>query len=329
MKEPRRWCVTGAAGFIGSHLVEKLLSLNQHVVGVDNFATGKRENLEKVLELNRGKERNFHFIEADIIDHKAMLEAFRGCAVVLHQAALGSVPRSIKDPFSTTQSNVEGFVNVLQAANESGVKRFVYASSSSVYGDSPTLPKVEHAIGKQLSPYALSKYTDELYADLFAREMHFKSIGLRYFNVFGPRQDPNGPYAAVIPRWISALQKGEACTIYGDGETSRDFCFVANAVQANILSGAATNEDALCKVYNVALGAQTSLKALYQSIVAALKKQPQAAKLKLPGQPLFAAFREGDVKHSLADISLAKELLGYAPEVEIGVGLEQTVASML
>ncbi len=320
----RSWLVTGAAGFIGSNLVEALLKLGQRVVGLDNLSTGNLRNLEDVSEVV-GMESwsQFTFIQGDITNFEACLAACQDVDYVLHQAALGSVPRSIEDPLRTHQSNVDGFVAMLVAARDAGVKRLVYAASSSTYGDHPGLPKVEDQIGEPLSPYALSKYVNELYASMFARTYGIECVGLRYFNVFGPRQDPEGAYAAVIPRWIENLLGGECCTINGDGKTSRDFCFVSNAVQANLLAALSTNPRACNDVYNVAFGARTSLTDLYLLIQERVSVHvPDVQKLKA----VYADFRAGDVRHSQADISKAKRLLNYSPTHSVEQGLDEAVA---
>lgn len=317
---PRTWLVTGAAGFIGTHLVERLLELDQHVVGVDNFATGSRRNLDAVGTGRRG----FTFLEGDINDAPLMARACAGVDIVLHQAALGSVPRSLKDPLATHHANVDGFVTTVLAARDAGVKRVVYASSSSVYGDDPSLPKVEDRVGRPLSPYAATKAIDEVYANVFGRSFGLSCIGLRYFNVFGPRQDPTGPYAAVIPVWVASLMRGETCRINGDGETSRDFCYVDNAVQANILAGVAA-DDAAGRAYNVACGARTTLTALHGLIrdrLAALESDGARRAALLARQPTHGPFRDGDVRHSLADISLARRQLGYEPSHDVAAGLD-------
>jgi UDP-N-acetylglucosamine/UDP-N-acetyl-alpha-D-glucosaminouronate 4-epimerase len=316
----RRWLVTGAAGFIGSHLVETLLALGQDVVGLDNFATGHPRNLEDVCAAtDEDTWRRFGFIEGDIVDLAACRRACEGVDTILHHAALGSVPRSIADPLATHAANATGFVHMLSAAREAGVRRFVYAASSSTYGDHPALPKVEDAIGRPLSPYAVTKYLNELYADVFARCYGVETIGLRYFNVFGTRQDPEGAYAAVIPRWIRAIVRGEAVTIYGDGETSRDFCFVANAVQANLRAALTTNAAALNQVYNVAVGQRTTLNGLFEALAALVRdRQPG---LRIPS-PVHEGFRAGDVRHSQADIGKAERLLGYAPTHDLPAGLQ-------
>lgn len=322
MQRPFRWTVTGAAGFIGSHLVERLLSLGQQVVGFDNFETGLRSNLEEVRN-NVGEDYSsrFSFIEADICDSYACQDAVRGVDFVLHQAALGSVPRSIADPQRTNRVNIDGFLNILVAAKSASVRRFVYAASSSTYGDHPALPKVEHLIGRPLSPYAVTKYVNELYADVFSRTYGIRCIGLRYFNVFGPRQDPMGAYAAVIPRWFEQMRRGVPPQINGDGETSRDFCFIENVLQANILAAMSEREDALDRVYNVAVGGRTSLNQLYYSIRGLLSEaDPRIAEI----EPVYAPFREGDVRHSQADIGRARELLGYNPTHSVEAGLALT-----
>jgi UDP-N-acetylglucosamine 4-epimerase len=345
---PQTWLVTGAAGFIGSNLLETLLALNQRVVGLDDFATGHRRNLEQAVEDAgrsdrwRGRpraelERRFHFIEGDIRDlqtcRQAMMfpgdaaggpQAGSGVDYVLHQAALGSVPRSIEDPVATNQANIDGFLNMIVAARDAGVSRFVYAASSSTYGDHPDLPKVEDQIGNPLSPYAVTKLVNELYAGVFARAYGFRSIGLRYFNVFGKRQDPDGAYAAVIPKWIAAMIANEQVLINGDGSTSRDFCHVDNAVQANLL--AATTEDpaAVDQVYNVAVGERTSLNELFAHLRSSLSRH--CTHLGDDYRPVYRDFRAGDVLHSLADIGKAAHLLGFRPSFRVGEGLEQAMA---
>ena len=320
---PRTWLVTGVAGFIGSNLLETLLKLDQRVVGLDNFATGHQRNLDEVQTLvTPAQWANFNFIQGDIRELADCEQACKDVDHVLHQAALGSVPRSLEDPITTNAANITGFVNMLVAARDAnagkGVKSFTYAASSSTYGDHPGLPKVEDAIGKPLSPYPVTKYVNELYADVFARCYGFSTIGLRYFNVFGPRQDPEGAYAAVIPKWIASLIKGEPVYINGDGETSRDFCFIANVVQANLLAATAQSPDALNQVYNVAVGERTSLNELYAQLHRhLLPRYPRLA----GAQPVHRDFRAGDVRHSLADIGKAQRLLGYAPTQRIGEGL--------
>ncbi|GJL75249.1 NAD-dependent epimerase/dehydratase family protein [Nitrosomonas sp.] len=317
------WLITGVAGFIGSNLLEALLKLNQKVVGLDNFSTGYQHNLDQVrdaVELDIW--RNFQFFQGDIRDLDECGAVCKGIDFVLHQAALGSVPRSIDNPILTNESNVSGFLSILVAARDAKVKRFVYAASSSTYGDHPGLPKVESVIGQPLSPYAVTKYVNELYADVFARCYATQSIGLRYFNVFGPRQDPNGAYAAVIPLWVSALIKNKPLYINGDGETSRDFCYIDNVVQANILSALTSNEAAINQVYNVALNERTSLNQLYQMMRALLlKKFPHLE----THRPEYVDFREGDVRHSQADITKARNLLGFDPTHAIQEGLESAM----
>lgn len=317
-----RWMVTGAAGFIGSHLVERLLLLGQQVVGLDNFATGYPANLNQIrFVVGEQNWRRFSFIEADICDRDACHDAVRGVDYVLHQAALGSVPRSIADPQRTNDVNIEGFLNVLVAARDANVRRFVYAASSSTYGDHPGLPKTEDVIGRPLSPYAVTKYVNELYADVFARSYGMQCIGLRYFNVFGPRQDPLGAYAAVIPRWFEQLLRHVSPQINGDGETSRDFCFINNVLQANILAAMSERDDAVNRVYNVAVGERTTLNQLYYSIRTLLAK----ADRDIAGvEPVYAPFRPGDVRHSQADINRARELLGYTPTHSVEEGLTVT-----
>lgn len=318
-ENPARWLVTGCAGFIGSHLVETLLKLNQTVVGLDNFATGHRRNLDEVRALlSPDRWSKFDFIEADIRSPEACREACLGVDYVLHQAALGSVPRSLADPLATNAANIDGFLNMLVTARDAKVRRFVYAASSSTYGDHPDLPKVEQAIGRPLSPYAVTKLVNELYAEVFARCYGFAAIGLRYFNVFGARQDPDGAYAAVIPRWTKAMLLGEEVLIHGDGETSRDFCFVANAVQANLLAATAENPEAANQVYNVALNDRTSLNRLFEMLRDTLvATQPELGNLK----PNHGEFRSGDVRHSQADISKAMRLLNYAPTHSLEDGI--------
>jgi UDP-N-acetylglucosamine/UDP-N-acetylgalactosamine 4-epimerase len=321
---PRRWLVTGSAGFIGSHLVEVLLRSGQSVTSLDNFATGHRANLDEVRRLVGDSAWQQHrFIEADITDEQACAAACQGVDVVLHQAALGSVPRSIRDPLATHHANATGFLNMLVAARDAGVARFVYAASSSTYGDSPALPKVEDRIGRPMSPYAVTKYVNELYADVFGRCYGLSTVGLRYFNVFGPRQDPQGAYAAVIPRWVAAMLAAEPCVVYGDGETSRDFCFVANAVQANLRAALVENAEALNQVYNVAVGDRTTLTGLHAAIAAALQTLDPALRV---APPQFADFRGGDIRHSLADVSKARRLLGYEPTHDLRAGLAEAVA---
>jgi len=322
-ESPRRWLVTGVAGFIGSHLLEALLKLDQSVVGLDNFETGHARNLDGVKETaGAAAWRNFTFIEGDIRSPSACRRACTDVDVVLHHAALGSVPRSIEDPLATHESNLTGFVNMLIAARDARVARFVYAASSSTYGDHPGLPKVEDAIGRPLSPYAVTKLANELYADVFARCYGLVSIGLRYFNIFGPRQDPEGAYAAVIPKWIAQFVSGEPVTINGDGETSRDFCYVENAVQANLLAATTKDPEALNQVYNVAVAERTTLNELFALQRALLAERfPRVRE----SQPQYREFRDGDVRHSLADISKAQRLLGYAPTHRVREGLAEAM----
>ena len=317
------WAVTGVAGFIGSNLLEVLLRHNQAVVGLDNFSTGHQHNLDQVKESVSVKQwSRFRMIAGDIRDLKDCQDACAGVDYVLHQAALGSVPRSLEDPLLTNENNINGFLNMLVAARDADVKRFVYAASSSTYGDHPGLPKVEDAIGKPLSPYAVTKYVNELYADVFARCYGFKTIGLRYFNIFGQRQDPEGAYAAVVPKWVASLLDNQPVYINGDGETSRDFCFIDNAVQANLLAATTENEDALNQVYNVAVGEQTSLNQLFEMIKGLLAEdRPELAGV----SAVYRDFRAGDVRHSLADISKAKRLLGYMPAHRIGEGMKEAM----
>lgn len=322
--KPRPWLVTGVAGFIGSNLLEELLNLGQVVIGLDNFSTGYRRNLEDVRkEIPNESWERFRFLEGDIRNLTDCHKACEGVDYVLHHAALGSVPRSIDDPICTHQSNVDGFLNMLVAARDAGVKRFVYASSSSVYGDSADLPKQEDNVGQPLSPYAVTKSVNELYADVFSRLYGLMSIGLRYFNVFGKRQDPKGAYAAVIPKWIGFLLNGEIPTIDGDGETTRDFCYIENVIQANLLSALTDHGGAINKVYNIAFGEQTSLHQLYQLIRDEVSKyNPEVMKV----EPLYGPFRKGDIRHSLADISKAKNLLGYQPEYDVARGMAHSIA---
>ncbi|HWQ90186.1 MAG TPA: SDR family oxidoreductase [Clostridia bacterium] len=321
--QPHRWLVTGVAGFIGSHLLEQLLQLNQTVTGLDNFSTGFQHNLEQVRHIvGPAKWKNFNLITGDIRDPQTCQSAAKGADYVLHQAALGSVPRSIENPAASHDNNVNGFLNILLAARDNGVKRLVYASSSAVYGDHPDLPKTEDKIGRSLSPYALTKLANELYADVWARCYSLQCIGLRYFNVFGPRQDPNGPYAAVIPKWISAMLDGDAIYINGDGETSRDFCYVANVAQANILAATTQNPEAINRAYNVAVSNRTTLNELFAMLRnGLLPENPELANLK----PTYRDFRPGDVRHSEANISNATKLLGYHPTHTVDQGLAESL----
>ncbi len=323
MDKQHTWLVTGVAGFIGSNLLEALLEKGQRVVGLDNFSTGFRHNLDQV-EAAVGPEKwaRFRFIEGDIRSLDTCHEACKGVDVVLHEAALGSVPRSIDDPIASHESNVTGFLNMLVAARDSKVKRFVYAASSAAYGDHPALPKVEETIGRPLSPYGAGKYMNELYADVFGRCYGMETIGLRYFNVFGPRQDPDGAYAAVIPKWIAAMLRGEPVYINGDGETARDFCFIENVVQANILAGTVQDPEAVNKVYNVALGEQTSLNQLFKSLSELLAARDDSFR---GTPPVYRDFRAGDVRFSRADISKAKRHLGFKPTCKVHDGLERAI----
>jgi UDP-N-acetylglucosamine 4-epimerase len=325
---PKVWHISGVAGFIGCNLLKTILKFDQAVVGLDNFATGYQHNLDQVKETVSGSQwARFHFIEGDIRDIKickqAMLHPEAGRVdYVLHQAALGSVPRSLEDPLTTNESNISGFLNMLVAARDSEVSRFVYAASSSTYGDHPALPKIEDNIGKPLSPYAVTKLVNEIYADVFTRVYDLQSIGLRYFNIFGAHQDPNGAYAAVIPRWITTMINGEQAHINGDGETSRDFCYVANAVQANLLAATTNNPDALNQVYNVAVGDRTTLNELFDIIRdSLLPRFPNLAYIK----PVYREYRPGDVRHSQADISKAYNQIGYNPKYKIKNGIQETI----
>ena len=319
---PKTWLITGVAGFIGSNLLETLLKLDQHVVGLDNFATGFQHNLDEVQGLVSPLQwTRFHFIEGDI---RNLADCQRACAnvdYVLHQAALGSVPRSLADPITTNSANITGFLNMLVAARDAQVSSFTYAASSSTYGDHPALPKVEDTIGKPLSPYAVTKYVNELYADVFAKCYGFQTIGLRYFNVFGPRQNPNGAYAAVIPKWAGSLLAGEPVYINGDGETSRDFTFVANAMQANLLAATNTRPEARNQIYNMAVGDRTTLNDLFKLI----RDNLTAHGVDPNTQPLYRDFRAGDVRHSLADISKGKTLLGYVPSHRLSQGVAEAM----
>lgn len=322
-EEPRVWLVTGVAGFIGSNLLEHLLGLDQRVVGLDNFSTGKKSNLNEVRDsVTASQWQRFTFVEGDIRDLAMCRNVCKGVDYILHEAALGSVPRSIEDPIRSNESNVTGFLNMLVAARDTGVQRFVYAASSSTYGDHPGLPKKEEIIGKPLSPYAVSKYVNELYADVFARTYGLESIGLRYFNVFGPRQDPEGAYAAVIPCWIRALIRGETVYINGSGETSRDFCFVRNVLQMNLLAATTSESAAVSQVYNTALNARTTLNELFEKLHCRLLPHfPHLHSCK----PVHRDFRAGDVLHSQADISKATRLLGYNPTHTIDDGLDEAL----
>ena len=321
-QQPKKWLITGVAGFIGSNLLETLLKLNQHVVGLDNFATGHQYNLDEVQGLVSAEQwANFNFIEGDIRQLEDCQRASQGVDYVLHQAALGSVPRSINDPITTNSTNIDGFLNMLVAARDAKVQSFTYAASSSTYGDHPGLPKVEDTIGKPLSPYAVTKYVNELYADVFAKTYGFNCIGLRYFNVFGKRQDPNGAYAAVIPKWTAAMIQGENVFINGDGATSRDFCYIDNTVQANLLAATTTNPDARNQVYNVAVGDRTTLNQLFGAIQSALNENG----IDHSKKPVYREFRAGDVRHSQADVTKIKTLLGYDAKFVIKEGIAKAM----
>ena len=318
---PRSWLVTGVAGFIGSNLLETLLLLDQKVTGLDNFSTGFQHNLDDVEERVSAEQwQRFRFINGDIREAEVCRGACEGVDHVLHQAALGSVPRSIEDPVTTNENNISGFLKMLVAAKDANVQRFVYAASSSTYGDHPGLPKQEENIGNPLSPYAVTKLVNELYGSVFARTYGFRTIGLRYFNIFGRRQDPQGAYAAVMPKWFSGLINGEECFINGDGETSRDFCYIDNCIQANLLAATVDNDEATDQVYNVAYGERTTLNELYSMI----RERVAAEHAQAAGtEPVYRDFRAGDVRHSLADISKSASLLGYAPEYSVSEGLDE------
>ncbi len=322
-KNQKAWLITGVAGFIGSNLLEELLKLNQKVIGLDNFTTGHRYNLEQVRELvTKEQWENFTFVEGDMIDFSTCHSVTKDVDVVLHQAALGSVPRSIDDPIVSNDANVTGFLNVITAAKDNGVKRFVYASSSSVYGDSKELPKVEERTGNVLSPYAVTKATNELYANIFHLQYGMETIGLRYFNVFGKRQDPNGAYAAVMPKWISQMLKKEDVFINGDGETSRDFTYIDNVVQMNILSAMTTNEEAFGEAYNVGAGGRETLNNLFVSIKNGIEKNVKDLQV---ADPIYRDFRAGDIRHSNANIDKAKKLIGYNPSHTLEEGLIESI----
>ncbi|BCO13068.1 UDP-GlkcNAc C4 epimerase WbpP [Aeromonas hydrophila] len=321
LTSPKTWLITGVAGFIGSNLLEKLLKLNQKVIGLDNFETGHQHNLDEVQSIVSTEQwARFFFINGDMRDYASCERAVKGVDYVLHQAALGSVPRSIADPITTNAANITGFLNMLQAAKEAQVQSFTYAASSSTYGDHPALPKVEKNIGNPLSPYAVTKYVNELYASVYACTYGFKTIGLRYFNVFGRRQDPCGAYAAVIPKWTAAMINGEVIYINGDGETSRDFCYIDNVVQMNLLAATAL-EESKNEVYNVAVGGRTTLNELFSAIKLALSNN----KIYLSREPIYRDFRAGDVRHSQADVSKASLLLGYVPSHYILDGINEAM----
>jgi UDP-N-acetylglucosamine 4-epimerase len=323
----RTWLVTGVAGFIGSNLLEKLLILNQKVVGLDNFDTGHQYNIDQAIEdankaTGKDLKDNFKFIKGDIRELNDCNQACNNVDYVLHQAALGSVPRSIEDPINTNRANIDGFLNMLVASKDANVKRFVYAASSSTYGDHPDLPKVEDKIGNPLSPYAVTKVVNELYAQVFAKTYGFETIGLRYFNIFGKRQDPNGAYAAVIPKWVAAILGKNDVFINGDGETSRDFCYIDNTIQMNLLAATTDNNNATNQVYNVALNDRTSLNKIYQMIEDRLIKRTQGLERK---DPIYRDFRVGDVRHSQANIDKAQELLDYQPKYMISEGMDKAM----
>ena len=322
-KEQKTWLVSGCAGFIGSNLVEFLLKHNQKVIGLDNFSTGHRHNLLDVQDtVGPQKSKNFKFIEGDISDYKTCLEACEGVDIILHQAALGSVPRSIENPIRSNNSNITGILNLLTAAKDSGIKRFVYASSSSVYGDAKDLPKVEENIGKLLSPYAVTKLTAELYCGVFAKTYGMETIGLRYFNVFGRRQDPDGAYAAVIPKWVASLLEGEDVYIYGDGETSRDFTYIDNVIQMNLLAGCTENTESFGQAFNVAVGGRNTLNELYALINKELNLHIDSFSEK---EAIYRDFRTGDIRHSNANISKAQNFVGYVPTHDIYQGIEEAI----
>ena len=323
-ENPKTWLVTGVAGFIGSNLAEALLKLNQKVISLDNFATGHRYNLEHIKsEISQEQWENFTFVEGDIRDLEFCQEMTKDVDIVLHQAALGSVPRSIDDPITSNASNATGFLNILTAAKDNGVKRFVYASSSSVYGDSQELPKVEERTGNLLSPYAVTKMLDELYGGVFEKTYGMETIGLRYFNVFGKRQDPNGAYAAVMPKWIAQMLNGEDVFINGDGETSRDFTYIDNVVQMNILAGTTENKKAFGEAFNTAAGGRETLNNLFKAIADGLKSKLPQLEIK---DPIYRDFRAGDIRHSNANIDKARELLGYEPSHTLETGLQESIA---
>ena len=327
LNNQKTWLITGVAGFVGSNLLEKLLVLNQKVVGIDNFDTGYQHNIDQAINDandSNGKKlnHNFQFINGDIRRLKDCENACNGVNYVLHQAALGSVPRSIKNPINTNRANIDGFLNMLVASKDANVERFVYASSSSVYGDHPALPKLEDNIGNPLSPYAVTKAVCELYANVFAKTYGLQSVGLRYFNIFGKRQDPNGAYAAVIPKWVASFLNKEDVFINGDGETSRDFCYVKNAVQMNLLAATTNNAKAIDQIYNVALNDRTSLNKLYHIMQDGLIERKEGLEKK---EPVYKDFRAGDIRHSQADIKKAQTLVGYQPEYSIYKGINEAM----
>lgn len=321
-QSPKRWLITGVAGFIGSNLLEHLLLLDQTVVGLDNFATGHQRNLDEVRSnVSALQWSRFTFIKGDIRDLNDCQAACRGVDYVLHQAALGSVPRSLNDPIATNATNIDGFLNMLVAARDAAVKSFTYAASSSTYGDHPGLPKVEDVIGKPLSPYAVTKYVNELYAEVFFRSYGFNSVGLRYFNVFGRRQDPQGAYAAVIPKWLASMISADDLFINGDGETSRDFCFIENVIQMNLLAATSSDPAAVNQIYNVAVSGRTSLNQLFE----ALRRGLEENGIVYSKAPVYRDFRAGDVRHSQADISKAQKLLGYVPAYDVSRGISKAM----
>ena len=322
LQQPKTWLITGVAGFIGSNLLEKLLLLNQNVVGLDNFSTGFQHNLDEVKATVSAQQwQNFKFIQGDICNLEDCKTACTNVDYVLHQAALGSVPRSVENPIATNASNIDGFLNMLVAAKEANIKNMVYAASSSTYGDHTALPKQEDTIGNPLSPYAVTKYVNELYANVFYRCYGLNTIGLRYFNIFGKRQTPDGAYAAVIPKWTAAMIKHDTVYINGDGTTSRDFNFIENAVQANLLAATTQNQDALNQIYNVAVGGRTDLNTLFEM----LKTNLAQHNIDYSQSAIYREFRVGDVKHSQADISKIEQRLGYAPEFTIAQGIEKAM----
>jgi len=325
--EQKTWLITGNAGFIGSNLSEFLLNHNQKVVGLDNFSTGYQHNIDDILaSVGEENAKNFTFIEGDIADIDVCTKACEGVDIVLHQAALGSVPRSIDDPITSNRSNITGFLNMLTAAKDAGIKRFVYASSSSVYGDSQELPKVEERVGNVLSPYAAMKKTNEIYANVFQRTYGMETLGLRYFNVFGRRQDPDGAYAAVIPKWVGSLLEGEDVYINGDGETSRDFTYIDNVIQMNLLAGTTENPEAFGEAFNVAVGGRNTLNELYTLIQDELNKSLVTShQSPITKSPIYRDFRPGDIRHSNADISKAKRTVGYAPTHDIYQGMDEAI----
>jgi len=324
LKNKKTWLITGVAGFIGSNLAEALLKLNQNVIALDNFSTGHKYNLTHIKDSVSSEEwENFKFIEGDIVDFDTCKEITQGVDIILHQAALGSVPRSIDNPVLSNHNNVTGFLNMLTAAKENGVKRFVYASSSSVYGDSEELPKIEERTGKLLSPYAVTKYVNELYMGVFQKCYGMEAIGLRYFNVFGKRQDPNGAYAAVMPKWIGQILDGEDLFINGDGETSRDFTYIDNVVQANILAGTTTNEKAFGEAFNTAIGGRETLNNLYTAITKGIKKELPNLDIR---NPIYRDFRVGDIRHSNANIDKIQKILDYEPTHTLESGLNESIA---